>query len=164
VTERDPDEPPPTLADKINRLFDVMHPSGRGPLSNEEVAAAINARGGPTISPSYLWLLRTGRRDNPGKHHLDALARYFGVNPAYFFDDTIAEQIGAELDLLAAMRDAGVKRLALRAAGLSREALAAIQLMVEQARKIEGLPNGDRDAAAARPVGPDDPGPRRQGA
>lgn len=133
-----------SLADKINRLFDVMHPRGRGrgPLSNEEVAAAISARGGPKISASYLWLLRSGKRDNPTAHHLEALATYFGVSPAYFFDDQVATLIAKELDLIAAMRDAGVKHLALRAADLSPEAIGAIQIMVEQARQIEGLKNG----------------------
>jgi transcriptional regulator with XRE-family HTH domain len=138
----------PTLADKINRLFEVMHPRGRGPLSNEEVAAAVNAGGGPTISASYLWLLRTGKRDNPTAHHLEALARHFGVTPAYFFDDEVASSIERELDLLAAMRDAGVKHLALRASGLTPEVLAAISVMVEQARKAQGLPDHNPAAAA----------------
>lgn len=131
--------PKRTLADKINRLFDEMHPRNRGPLSNDEVAAAINARGGVTISASYLWLLRTGRRDNPGLQHLEALAAHFGVTPAYFFDDEIAAQIDKDLDLIAAMREAGVTGLALRAADLSPDVQEAIRVMIEQARKVQGL-------------------------
>lgn len=145
-----------TLAHKINRLFE-LHPRGGKPPSNEEVAAAINAQGGPsTISASYLWLLRSGKRDNPTAHHLQALAQHFGVSPAYFFDDVAASEIEREMDLILAMRDAGVKQLALRAAGLRPEVVAAFTVMVEQARKVEGLgvvseadaPAGDDSPAA----------------
>lgn len=130
-----------TLADKINRLFEVMHSRAERPPSNEEVAAAINARGRTTISASYLWLLRTGKRDNPGKHHLEAIADYFKVPPAYFFDQEVSAEIDAELTLLAAMRDAGVRQIALRAAGLSADSLQALALMIEQARRVERLEN-----------------------
>lgn len=129
----------PSLADKINRLFEVMHPASRGPLSNEEVAAAINATGS-SISASYLWLLRTGKRDNPTASHLEALARHFGVTAAYFFDEDVAVDIERELDLIAAMRDNGVKSLALRASGLTPDVLAALTVMVDQARLAQGLP------------------------
>lgn len=146
MTNQAPDGPPrPSLADKINRLFEVMHPRGRGPLSNEEVAAEITAGGGATISASYLWLLRTGKRNNPTASHLEALARYFGVTPAYFFDEEVAGDIERELDLLKAMRDAGVKHLALRASGLTSDVLSAITVMLEQARKAQGLPDVDAD-------------------
>lgn len=130
-----------SLADKINHLFEVLHPRDRGPLSNEEVAAEITAQGAATISASYLWLLRTGKRDNPTARHLEALARYFGVTPDYFFDVAVAEDVRRELKFIAALRDAGVTNLALRAAGLTPDVLAAITVMVEQARKAQGLPD-----------------------
>lgn len=133
----------PTLADKINRLFDQLLDE-HGPRSNDEVADAITAAG-TKISSSYLWLLRTGRRDNPGKHHLEAIARYFRVPPAYFFDDRLADQIDAELELMGAMRKAGVRELALRAADLSPDSVRAIAAMVEQARKVERLEPGHLD-------------------
>lgn len=127
----------PSLADKINRLFDELQ-GDAGPRSNEEVAEAIT-QAGTKISASYLWLLRTGRRDNPGKNHLEAIAAYFRVPPGYFFTSEVAEQIEAELDLMGAMRKAGVRELALRAADLSPDSLRAIAAMVEQARRVERL-------------------------
>lgn len=136
----------PTLADKINRLF-VELQGEHGLRSNEEVAEAIT-RAGTKISASYLWLLRTGRRDNPGKHHLEAIAAYFRVPPGYFFGDPLGEQIDAELDLMAAMRKAGVRELALRAADLSADSVRAITAMVEHARRLEQLepdPPADTD-------------------
>src|SRR6266550_4439777 len=104
-----------TLAAKIDRLFAAVHPRGRGEYTHEEVAEAIRQRGGPTISATYLWQLRKGLRDNPTKKHLEALASFFGVSPAYFFDDEATARIDAELDILAALRDAPVRQIALRA-------------------------------------------------
>ena len=135
----------PTLADKINRLFDTMHSRSEGPKGNEEVAAAITASG-TKISGSYLWTLRTGKRDNPTRQHLQAIADYFGVDPSYFFDVAAADKIHAELELLAAMRDAGVRQIALRAAGLSPESLQAIAQIVERTRTLERLPDNPPQA------------------
>ena len=131
--------PQSTLAQKIDRLFRTVHPRDRGEYSFEEVAEAIRARGGPTISATYLWQLRKGLRDNPTKKHLEALAEFFGVSPAYFFDDQAAAQIDAELELLTALRDSTVRQLAVRASGLSPESLATIAEMIERVRQLEGL-------------------------
>lgn len=136
------------LADKLDRLFRTVHPRDRGEYSFEEVAEAIRARGGPTISGTYLWQLRKGLRDNPTMKHLEVLADFFGVSPVYFFDDEAAPRIDAELDLLVALRDAPVRQIALRASGLSSESLAAITEMVERVRQLEGLP--EKPAAGTR--------------
>ena len=131
----------PTLAQKLDRLFATVHPPGRGPYSNAEVAGALQRdEGGPTVSATYLWQLRKGLRDNPTKAHLEALARFFGVNPGYFFDDTSADDVDAQLAILAAVRDSGVRAIALRSAGLSATSLAAIRSMNESARQLERLP------------------------
>ncbi len=130
-----------TMAEKIDRLFRTVHPRDRGEYSFEEVAAAIRGRGGPTVSATYLWQLRKGLRDNPTKKHLEALADFFGVSPAYFFDDEAAARIDAELGLLAALRDASVRQIALRAFGLSPQSLNTIADMVERVRELEGLPD-----------------------
>jgi transcriptional regulator with XRE-family HTH domain len=136
-----------TLAEKLDRLFRTLHPRDGGEYSFEEVAEALRDRGGPTISGTYLWQLRKGIRDNPTKRHLEALADFFGVSPAYFFDDAAAERIGAELALLAALRDAPVRRLALRASGLSPDSLVTIAQMIERVRALEGLPDAPSEGA-----------------
>jgi transcriptional regulator with XRE-family HTH domain len=146
----------PSLADKLDRLFQAVRPAGRGEYSYQEVADAIRAEGGPTISATYLWQLRKGLRDNPTRNHLAALARFFGVSPAYFFDDDAAEVVDAQLSLLAAMRDASVRSVALRAAGLSVESLTAVQVVIDHARRLEGLETGG-------PAGQDGPGPTAGG-
>lgn len=127
------------LAAKLNRLFRTMRPRERSEYSCEEVAETIASRGGPTISASYLYMLRNGQRDNPTKKHLEALADFFGVPPAYFFDDSTAKRIDAELDLLRALRDSPVRQLAVRAFGLTPESLASIAAMVERVRQLEGV-------------------------
>jgi transcriptional regulator with XRE-family HTH domain len=136
---------PRTLADKINYLFQTVHPAGRGPYSNDEVATAIRDRGGPSISATYIWLLRKGERDNPTLKHLEALAEFFGVPPAYFFDDNATTRIDAELEMLSAMRDVGVRALALRMAGLSERSLQPIAEVIERVRELEGLPADQAD-------------------
>lgn len=128
-----------SLADRLNRLFETVRIPDRGPYSNEEVAKAIRAQGGD-ISRAYLSYLRNGERSNPTLQHLEALARFFGVAPAYFFDNDVAAEIDAELDIVVAMRDAGVRSVALRAAGLSLKGLHAVAAIIDEVRELEGLP------------------------
>ncbi len=128
-----------TLAAKVNHLFTTVTPRGGGEYTFEEVAEAIRDKGGPTISATYLWQLRKGLRDNPTKRHLEALAGFFGVPPAYFFDSAEAERIDAELALLTALRDGPVRQIAMRANGLSTKSLEAIADMVDRVRELEGL-------------------------
>ncbi|MFK4227085.1 helix-turn-helix domain-containing protein [Streptomyces sp. NPDC019890] len=133
-----------SLADKLNHLFRTVVPAGRGPFSVEEVAKAITETG-VSISGSYIWLLRKGQRDNPTLRHLTALAKFFGVPPAYFFDDEVTADVNAELGLLVALRDTGVQMVALRAAGVSPKSLASIKEVIERVRELEGLSNDETD-------------------
>ena len=126
-----------TLADKIDRLFNVVRRPDREPYSNEEVAKACREATGESFSTTYLWQLRTGRRDNPTKRHLEALAQFFGVPPAYFFDDEQSRKIAEELALLGALRDAGVRDLALRAVTLSADGLDTISDMIDAIARRE---------------------------
>ncbi len=136
-----------SLAEKIDHLFTTVHPA-KGQYTHEQVASALREAGGPTISATYVWQLRKGIRDNPTKHHLEALAGFFGVPPSYFFDEDAAARVDAELAMLVAMRDANVRSVALRSAGLSPATLASIGGIIEQARQIEGLAVGDDPSGA----------------
>lgn len=142
------DSRPRSLAEKINHLFDTIRRPDGTPHSNDEVAVAMADGDGPTISGSYLWLLRKGERDNPTKKHLEALAKFFDVSPSYFFDEDESEAIAAELLLLRSLADAGVKRVATRLGGLSDDSLSDIARLVERFRASEGLdaqrPDGER--------------------
>ena len=72
---------PSSLAHKLNRLFETIHPAGRGEYSPEEVARAISESGDGSISPAYIYMLRKGQRDNPTKRHLELLAGFLRRNP-----------------------------------------------------------------------------------
>jgi transcriptional regulator with XRE-family HTH domain len=129
------------IARRLDHLFATVYPPGRGPYSLREVADAINeAAGTRLISPAYLSQLRSGQRTEPSHSRLAAIARFFGVDVRYFSeDDKTAQETEEQLKLLAAMRDSGVRAVALRAAGLSETALQAVQALIENARKLERL-------------------------
>lgn len=128
-----------SLADKLNHLFSVVVPAGSAPYSTEEVARAVSASG-IKISGSYIWLLRKGQRANPTLRHLEGLARFFGVPPAYFFDDAVTETVDADLGMLVVLRDAQVQHVALRTAGLSQKSIKSINEVIDLVRDLEGLP------------------------
>ncbi len=131
-----------SFAERLTHLFNTVHPKGRKPYSNPEVADAINEAAGETvISSTYIWQLRKGIKDNPTRKHIAALADFFNVSPQYFFDTSsqrTAEAIPAHVQV--ALQDDAVRDLALRAQGLSDETLKMIQDMVDRARTLEGLP------------------------
>ena len=126
---------PHTLADKINFLFENIPRSDGSRHSNDEVAAAMPDK----ISGSYIWLLRRGERDNPTKKHLEALAEFFGISPAYFFDEAEASAIADELVLLRSLAGTGATRVAMRLGGLSKASLRDIANVIKRFRASEGL-------------------------
>jgi transcriptional regulator with XRE-family HTH domain len=139
--------PPEGLfAQRLDHLFRTVHPKDRGSYTPAEVADAINAAAGErVVSGTYLWLLRTGQRDNPTMKHLIAIARFFAVPPTYFFPDDSLDENAVPAELTAALGDEKVREMALQAAGLSDRSLKAITDMINNARSVEGLP----DAAAS---------------
>lgn len=141
----------PSLASKLDRLFRVVRPPGQDrEYTYKEVAAAIAASGGPPTTANYLYLLRSGRRDNPAKKLLEALARHFHTDVGYFYDTTASSQeLDEEMRLIAALRDSSIRQLALRSVDLSPGNLTHIMGIVEQVRALEGLPPGAPPPAEA---------------
>ncbi len=139
-TAAGPTEPRWSLADRINYLFDTIRREDGKPYSNDEVAAEMEARGnGLTVSGAYLSLLRRGKRQNPTARHLEALAQFFSVDVAYFFDNAASRQIADDIALLRSLADAGVQRIATRLGGLSSGSLRDIASIIERIRASEGL-------------------------
>lgn len=151
-----------SLSDRLNYLFrTVVAPNGK-PFTQQEVCEACRrglsrseyiaersgkdepaktmpGRDGVDISPSYLSLLRQGRRDNPTMLHLQALANFFEVEPAFFFDDSVfrvaqmrlaEERASRMLRELAAHPAATL--LAVRARGLAPEDMTTVHAFVEE--------------------------------
>lgn len=138
-----------TLAEKIDILFQTVRRPNDEQFSHEEVAKACREASGESFSAPYLWQLRTGRRTNPTKRHLEALAQFFQVPASYFFDEDTSTAIAKELELLAALRDAEVRSVALRAVNLSREGIGTISDMIDviarREKELEQSQNQERE-------------------
>lgn len=138
------------IATRLDYLFRAVHPRDRGPYTPAEVADAINkAAEEKVISGTYVWQLRTGRKDNPTYKHLVALSRFFGVSPAYFFDEGDLKRGVMSPEAQVAFADDAARDLALRSMGLSERSIGVIREMVENARALENLKDPDPSAATA---------------
>lgn len=149
-----------TFAERLDLLFAATHPADRGEVSYQDVAEAMANAGGPSVTPTYLYMLRTGRRSNPRAELIQALARFFKVPAGYFLDDDVAQEYGEQLKLLQAIRDSGTAGMALRAQGLSASSRAALAQIMDKLRIADGLPAADpSDAGADLPQTDRTPGP-----
>ncbi|MDH6119518.1 helix-turn-helix transcriptional regulator [Kitasatospora sp. GAS204B] len=163
-----------TLAQRLDHLFQEIHPAGRGPFSYHEVAQAIREQAGPdgpTVSHGTLQQIRTGAKTNPTVKTLEAIATFFGVPTAYFLDDTVADRVDARVrelkagvappsaagsaksaakaatpadELADVLADSNIRAVAFRLAGLSPRALKGLRAIVDQVREVEGLPEVGR--------------------
>lgn len=143
-------EPPlRTLKDKVNWLIDRAHPGGRGPYSNAEVAELIQKTTGEQVSYTTIWKLRNGQAQNPQKRLIEALARTFGVPPAFFFDDydpSAAGQLREQVELLTLVRDSGITAVQLRAiAALPPQAREAVVSLIEATARTESRRRGSSE-------------------
>ncbi|MGW5442833.1 MULTISPECIES: helix-turn-helix domain-containing protein [Streptomyces violaceusniger group] len=142
-------EPTRTLADKINKLFQAITDDGRE-HSNEHVAQAIS-KTGITISQSYIWQLRKGKKDNPTMRHLQALANFFGVPVAYFFDDAVAGEVDGKLAQMAAeqasvneaFENGDIKLMAMRAGELSDKGRKQVMDLLDVVYRLEQAEHRD---------------------
>jgi transcriptional regulator with XRE-family HTH domain len=149
-----PAEPPagePSFTDRLNRLFELRCQQDGHQHSPMEFAKLILKETGVKVSHTWIWRLQQGSITNPSKQSLQTLARFFGVRPAYFFDEQTAEQAGAQLELLAAMGDAGVARVAALSRGLSPETLSAVAALLRDARKAQRLDEPASPTSTASP-------------
>jgi transcriptional regulator with XRE-family HTH domain len=127
-----------SFGDQLNQLIEVVHRHGRPPYTNKELAEAVQARG-VRCTPQYIGQLRAGKHA-PSLEMARALAQVFGVPIDYFNDPSLARSTDQQLTYLAAIQDAGVTKVALRAAGLSPSALEALHEVIDRIRAAEGLP------------------------
>lgn len=130
-----------SIAGKLDRLFKQLRPEP----SYMAVAEAVRSGQSVSISHTYIWQLRTGRRANPTIQHLTALATYFGVPVAYFLDEEHTASIDSQLDLVRTIRDAGVTEIALRAADVSPRGRDTISELI---RKVWESERGSPDSGS----------------
>lgn len=160
--------PPPTLAARIERLFEVSRPpkTPNRQWRNSEVVVACRANG-RDMSESHLSELRRGVKTNPTMKTLESVAWFFGVRVGYFVDDAVAVEVERELeqrerelaallaeteeahrlerdaarDLQRALRESGVTRTAHRGTGGSSRERA--ELMRALARALTDSDDSD---------------------
>jgi transcriptional regulator with XRE-family HTH domain len=143
-----------TLAYVIDQLFRrIRRPDGRE-YANRDVAQWCEQwlgahAGGGTFSPTYMGQLRSGKRANPTLSHLRALAAFFQVDPVLFVNEQGSMDLGSDrassirdqLNLAAALRDANVVGVALRAAALTPENIRKIEAEIAKLRDAQGKPD-----------------------
>lgn len=132
------------LADRLEHLFATIPSPGGGAWTNVEMALRLESLGIST-SPAYVSMLRRGRRSNPSLAIVSGMATVFGVPTAYFYDPEVANRLDRDLELLVAVRQAGMEKIALRASGLSPRGIREIGKIVDAVRRIEGLDAGDNE-------------------
>jgi transcriptional regulator with XRE-family HTH domain len=130
------------LARRLSDAIDARYPQGRP--SDEKMADEICQAVGPkAISGVYLWQLRKGKAANPKMDKLRAIATWLGLGVEDLLRDEVDENTLKKERLLGLLTRDKVRHMALRADGLSDKALDSITAMIENAREIEGLPDGE---------------------
>ncbi|MEU9464326.1 hypothetical protein [Streptomyces sp. NPDC048312] len=125
---------------RLGELISALYPDERKRPGYVRLAKEIREATGGSISGTYLWELATGKKTNVTLEQLSVLAEFFGVPLEYFLNEEVASRVNAQLRLATALRDTQVRNLALRAEGLSQGTLEALLVMVNEARKLQGLP------------------------
>jgi hypothetical protein len=100
-----------SVQEKLNRLFDAMHARDEPAMSNAAAAEGITRRTGIVISPEDLERLRAGASHEVSTQQLTAVAEFFGVPADYLTDSSEDAMVNAQLNLLEAMRDSGIRDL-----------------------------------------------------
>jgi transcriptional regulator with XRE-family HTH domain len=139
------------LTQRLDFLFETVHPKERGPYSYQEVADGILGTVGPDpdgtapVSASYIWNLRAGRKENPTRRHIALLAAFFGVSPMFFFEDEYEISI-EQMEVDRVLRDPKVLALTRAAAGLSD---ASLDALTQLAMSLHGVERDVREGETA---------------
>ncbi|MEQ0560748.1 XRE family transcriptional regulator [Amycolatopsis sp. NEAU-NG30] len=104
----------PTLADRINYLFDRIRREDGSPYSNVDVAKTISAQSGRPTDRAHISALRSGDKVNPTRRVLQGLATHFRVPASFFFDDDKSTEIAEQIEVAVALRDPRTRDLALQ--------------------------------------------------
>ncbi|NNH69338.1 hypothetical protein HLB23_05535 [Nocardia uniformis] len=122
----------PSLAQRVDILFRALHSPAEGEPTTEFVAAALRDRGVETTAAD-LSAIRAGTDGAPSARLLAALAEHFDQPPWFLSDSETSQRVVdtyVQLDLLRALREAGVRRVRLR----GRPAASDRQALIEALR------------------------------
>ncbi len=107
----------------------------------EEVARRCQASG-YEVAASYLADLRSGLKDNPSIKTLEGIAEAFGVHVSFFFTGPVhanPDQDAAQADweLNEAMKDEGVREIALRSSALDPAGRRILAAMLRELSEVK---------------------------
>jgi transcriptional regulator with XRE-family HTH domain len=149
----DPNSSDGRLAERLDRLFRTVHPPGKKEYSNDAVAEAIKAAGGPGVSGAYLQQLRKGVKDNPSTRLLEALAAFFGLeSAAYFFHDEEAAQVALGVAVLTRLLEVDAFDIVARLADLPADSRELVRQLVDHLAQLKGLPTAAPGPPATGPA------------
>jgi transcriptional regulator with XRE-family HTH domain len=130
--------PSRSFAARLNHAFAMLTKPDGSEYSNDEVSTCLREQG-EQISVSYIWQLRTSKKDNPTLRHIEALAKFFGLPGGYFFDDAVTDRVDKQLEQLRQERERlaeiggrdEVQLMALRAGQLAPDHFRLVSDLVE---------------------------------
>jgi transcriptional regulator with XRE-family HTH domain len=134
-----------TFAERLTTLRETIKRKDGKRYSLRDFTAACQEVNGETLSPEYVRKLLSGEAANPTKSVMEALAGMFDVPVDYFFDDARGAAMQEDLKLGAALRDAGVQTLAMRAVNLDPGQQARVLAYIEEIRRREAAHSGEVD-------------------
>jgi len=118
-------------------VYTVTRPDG-SKYNYREVAEGI----GNETSSAYLWRICNDKPDaqKPGFETIEALAEFFGVPTGYFSSNRpMTKAFEQDLELAAALRQAGAQRIALRSKDLNEEGKKAVLEVIKHIWRAQGL-------------------------
>ncbi|MDP3013154.1 MAG: helix-turn-helix transcriptional regulator [Candidatus Subteraquimicrobiales bacterium] len=123
---------------RVDEKLKFLFRTNLSPDGDEYTYEEVSEGTGDVISPSYVWNLKNGKKLNPSRAKMEALAKFFDVSPSYFFDEEEAFKKSLNIDerIMRAIEDPVVRDIALRALDLSDNNKEFILVMVEKAKEL----------------------------
>lgn len=118
-----------TFAQKLDKLFKTITKPNGEEYTREEIEVGTNK----AITSSYIYRLRTGKSTNPTIDKLQAIADFFNIDPAYFFEEDDKEPTPDPNRLVA--------NIAFRASHMDMKAVEDMLQMIKALREAEEPPN-----------------------
>jgi transcriptional regulator with XRE-family HTH domain len=130
------------FAHKLDELFNRIRKPDGNTFSYGDVAKGIQDQkaGVSSITPGYIWKLRTGMIKNPGYQVIKAIANFFDVPVSYFFDENEGkEEKLDEIDLARQLRRSPqAQQIALRASDLAENEQEAVLAKIGAIQQAKG--------------------------
>jgi transcriptional regulator with XRE-family HTH domain len=133
------------LSSRLNFLLKRAPTIDENEHSPERISNFLKDRKKIDYSAQEIYAISEGVTTSVPDHILEGIAEYFQITKGalYFHDDTVAKEVEAETNLLHAIKDKNVQRIATRIAGLSDRSVEPLMAMIEAAaevaRKNEGI-------------------------